>query len=130
MKNFCFFLLILTIAASVGSAIAKEKEPFLPTVKNADAETETGEGEANGFLASASGAGEDRLLPVPFKNAETETKSAHRRTTVGEADEAGTASPPNSDEVGRKRLRQHESSAKAGKQEVSVKHMIMMELNE
>lgn len=135
MKNFCLFrILILTIiAASVGSAIAKEKEPFLPTVKNAETETKSksksnvgGEGEANGFLASASGAGEDRLLPVPFKNAETETKSAHRRTTVGEADEAGTASPPNSDEGGRKRSRQHELSAKAGKQEVSVKHMIMM----
>jgi len=48
-----------------------------------------GEGEANGFLlaASASGAGEDRLLSVPFKNAETETESGHRGTTTSDVGE-------------------------------------------
>jgi hypothetical protein len=48
-----------------------------------------GEGEANGFLlaASASGAGEDRLLSVPFKNAETETKNGHRGTTTSDVGE-------------------------------------------
>jgi hypothetical protein len=98
-----------------------------------------GEGEANGFLlaASASGAGEDRLLSVPFKNAETKSKSGHRgttdvgegedrllpvpvkdaetetsnlghrRRTTGEADKAGKASPSNFYE-GRKRKREHQ----------------------
>jgi hypothetical protein len=126
MKNFCFFrILILAVAASasVCSAIAKEEgEPFLLTVKNTESghrdrgntDVNVGEGEANGFLlaASASGAGEDedRLLSVPFKNAKTETSNlGHRRTTVGEADKAGKASPPNSDEVGGlKRKREHE----------------------
>ena len=48
-----------------------------------------GEGEANGFLlaASASGAGEDRLLSVPFKNAETETDRGHRGITTSDVGE-------------------------------------------
>jgi hypothetical protein len=52
------------------------------------------------------------LLSDPFKNAKTETSNlGHRRrtTTLGEADKAGKASPPNSDEVGGlKRKREHE----------------------
>jgi hypothetical protein len=110
-----------------------------------------GEGEANGFLlaASASGAGEDRLLSVPFKNAETETESGHRgtttsdvgegedrllsvsvpvknaetetsnlghrrrTTTLGEADKAGKASPPNFDKGGLKRRREHQCDSMA-----------------
>jgi len=115
----------LAASASVfGSAIAKENEPFLPTVKNAETESIhlslRGRGNTKMLTldaASASGAGEDRLLSDPFKNAETETSNLghRRRTTVGEADKAGKASPPNIYEGGRKRHRQHQCDLFEGK---------------
>jgi hypothetical protein len=93
-------LLIITIvAASFGSAIAiaEEDESFLP-VKN----TET---TSVGLVTTKE---KESFLPV--KN--SETKSSHRRTstTIAEANKAGKASPPNSDEVGLKRKREHECS--------------------
>ena len=67
------------------------------------------------FLAASasSASGEDHLmLPVPVKNAETETSNlGHRRTR--EADKAGKASPPNFDEGELKRHREHQCDSMA-----------------
>jgi hypothetical protein len=114
MKNFCFFhiliLILLTIAAaasaSVGSAIAKEEDRLLP-VPFKSAETTEPKSVHRG--TTNVDVGEDRLmLPVPVNNAETKIKSGTR--TLGEADKAGKASPPNPNfnEGARHRQRQHQ----------------------
>ena len=103
MILFRILIFLSIVAASVGSAIAKENEPFLP-VKN----TET---TSVGLVATKE---KESFLPVPVtvKNAETKTKRGRRRTTMNniEANKAGKASPPNSDEVVLKRKRERKCS--------------------
>jgi hypothetical protein len=98
---FRILIFLSIVAASVGSAIAKENEPFLP-VKN----TET---TSVGLVATKE---KESFLPV--KNAETKTKRGRRRTTIKNIEKikAGKASPPNpnSDEVVLKRKRERKCS--------------------
>lgn len=105
----------LSLLAASASHAGEDRLLSVPPFKNAETETKSGH---RGTTTSDVGEGVDRLLSVsvPVKNAETETSNlGHRRrtTTLGEADKAGKASPPNFDKGGLKRRREHQCDSMA-----------------